>query len=61
MEEDRERQKKAREETWIRHPDPTGNAEFKMAWEKARRPTNDDYKLFEKYAARLKKSKSVKH
>ncbi|KAJ3303824.1 hypothetical protein HDV03_003496 [Kappamyces sp. JEL0829] len=67
MEEDRDRvrngadtqQKKAREESWTRPLQQPGavDAEFKMAWDKARRPSNDDYRLFERYAARLHASR----
>ncbi|ORZ34371.1 CTD kinase subunit gamma CTK3-domain-containing protein [Catenaria anguillulae PL171] len=35
MEEDRERHKRAREESWIRHPDEPMRAQFDEAWDKA--------------------------
>ena len=55
MEEDRDRQKKAREESWQRDPDPS--IEFQKAWKKAHPLTAKDYEIFEKYKKRFESSK----
>ena len=50
MEEDRDRQKKAREDSWLRHPDPL--IEFEEAWKKAHALSQSDYEIFEKLQKR---------